>query len=81
MAFVSLGAKYVGEVGKGLSSRKAPYCLRIDGQIYHNIANSVYTDIDIDPSYSQLYILDAELANQTRLNHPANKDFYKQTLY
>ena len=59
LAFVSFGAKYIGDAGKGLSNRKAPYCLRVDGQIYHNIANNLYTDDDIDASYSQLYIMDS----------------------
>ncbi len=37
-SFASLGAKYIGNASKYMPNTKAPYCLRIDGQIYHNIA-------------------------------------------
>ena len=54
--------------------------MRVDGQIYHNISNHMYTDVETDASYSQLYVLDAALADEIRSNHPANKQFYKETL-
>ncbi len=60
VAFVSFGAKYIGNASKFTNNPNgpAPYCLRIDGSIYHNIANNLLTEIEIDPTYSQLYVLD-----------------------
>ena len=73
VSFASFSAKYVGNASQFTNNIKAPYCLRIDGHIYHNVANNLFGDIDIDPSYCQLYVLDSELANEVRLKHPANK--------
>ena len=63
VSFASFSAKYVGNASNFMNNTKAPYCLRVDGQIYHNVANNLFCDIDMDPSYCQLYVLDSELAN------------------
>ncbi len=83
LAFASFGAKYIGNSSKFSNNPNgpSPYCLRIDGQIYHNIANNLFTDGKSDASYNQLYCLDPELANEIRLKHPANKGINKEVLF
>jgi len=42
LSFVSLGARYIGSASNFMPNTKSPYCLRIDGQIYHNIAVNLH---------------------------------------
>ena len=53
------------------TSNRAPYCFKIQGQIYYQINESLYpSDKDI-PKYGQLFIVDSEEAIKYRLvNNP-----------
>jgi len=82
LAFASFGAKYQGNASKFTNNPKgpSPYCYRVDGQIYHNTANTLFTDDPFDASYNQLYCIDPKLANEIRMKHPANEGFNKELL-
>jgi len=75
LAFVSFGAEHIANASHYTNNKNGPYCMRVDGQIYHKISNNVYTDVDTNASYSQLYVLDNALAHEIRLKHQANKRF------
>ena len=66
LAFASMGAKISTPSGGG------PYCFRIHGQVYHR--TSEVSDNIQNPTYAQLYFIDAEQASAERSRHPANED-------
>jgi len=63
--FVSVGVKLNMPTGIG------PYCFRIHGQVYHR-TSTLHPDDGEKRSFSQLYILDEDLAIAERLSDPAN---------
>jgi len=63
--FVSVG------VNLNMPACIGPYCFRIHGQMYHR-TSTVHPDEGEKRSFSQLYILDEELAIAERLADPAN---------
>ncbi|UYV75648.1 hypothetical protein LAZ67_13000844 [Cordylochernes scorpioides] len=60
LAFASMGAQVDVFSGQG------PFCYRIHGQIYH-LTGPLHPHGNRAPSYAQLYILDSEAANNTRI--------------
>ncbi|UYV66597.1 hypothetical protein LAZ67_4002252 [Cordylochernes scorpioides] len=60
LAFASMGAQVDVFSGQG------PFCYRIHGQIYH-LTGPLHPHENRAPSYAQLYILDSEAANNTRI--------------
>ncbi len=80
LAFASLTAKFIGNSNRFTFNKNGPYCLRIDGQIYHNVSHNLYPKNKDQASYCQLYILDPITANNIRLQNPANKNMYKKVL-
>ncbi|TBU10040.1 hypothetical protein CWI38_0403p0030 [Hamiltosporidium tvaerminnensis] len=68
-AFVSIGANIKIPQGSG------PFCYRIHGQMYH-ISGTLHPDKNHSRQYAQLYIFDEDVANNERINEPANKTCY-----
>ncbi|UYV80109.1 hypothetical protein LAZ67_18001721 [Cordylochernes scorpioides] len=60
LAFASMGAQV------DVFSEQGPFCYRIHGQIYH-LTGPLHPHGNRAPSYAQLYILDSEAANNTRI--------------
>jgi hypothetical protein len=48
------------------------YCMRISGQIYHNLGNLQPQIEPVQRQYAQLYMLDSEIAVQQRMGHHLN---------
>ena len=66
VSFASFGAKTATPPGRG------PYTFRLHGQIYHR-AGCLHPPDTAAPSYSQLYIIEANHAIQARLQHAQNQ--------
>ena len=67
LAFALMGTKLTSIPGRGTK------VFRVHGQIYHN-TSAIHHDCGSNPSYSQLYILDASDADEHRINFVANKE-------
>ena len=62
MGFASFGANLKIPSGPG------PYCFKFHGQIYHQFG-TLHPPQGVQPSYSQLYIIEGNNAVDTRLRH------------
>ena len=52
---------------------RGPPCFRISGQIFHR-SGCLHPPVNVEPSFSQLFILETADAINIRLNNPANND-------
>ncbi|KAB0792783.1 hypothetical protein PPYR_00660 [Photinus pyralis] len=50
------------------STRKGPFCFKIQGQIYYQINTALYPSSNEAPSYGQLFIVDSDEAVEFRLS-------------
>lgn len=73
ISFASFGAK----TNKHSSG---PYCLKIHGQTYHHSYHPLSNNGDSQRKYSQLYVVDTEMATNIRLNNVANSGCQKNIL-
>ena len=65
LSFASMGCNLAEPCGTG------PYCFRVHGQIYHNTSN-FNPKTNEARKYAQLYVVDSDEANNTRMNNTAN---------
>ena len=56
------------------STRSAPYCFKIQGQIYYQVNTSLYSDNNENPSYGQLFIVDSHEAVDYRMQKNVDLD-------
>jgi hypothetical protein len=61
---------------EGISN--GPYCFKIHGQVYHNTYN--LNSITGDRKYAQLYVIDTEMATDTRLNVASNRACLREVM-
>jgi hypothetical protein len=71
LSFASLGAHM-----EGISN--GPYCFKIHGQVYHNTYNS--NSISRERKYAKLYVIDIEMATNTRLNMASNRACLREVM-
>ena len=67
MAFASFGTQIKPPPGNG------PYCFRIHGQVFHQ-SGSFHPPDGMQPTYSQLYIIEGDQAVESRLCPTANEN-------
>ncbi|XP_074109289.1 uncharacterized protein LOC141534044 [Cotesia typhae] len=61
-SFVSFNANLV----QFRNSRTGPFCFKLQGQVYYQINESLYPEVNENPTNGQLFIIDANEASQFR---------------
>ena len=57
------------------SNRPAPYCFKIQGQIYYQMNTALYHNDNEKPSFGQLYIIDPEESVDVRFSENRHLDY------
>lgn len=68
LAFASFNANIV----KFNSLQRAPYCFKVQGQIYYQINKALYPEKDENQNFGQLFIIDPEEALEYRIAQGKN---------